>query len=173
MLRSLLIVEEIVVMRVDSNGRVIDANAEGKALLSRVGSDRCHRAMGATDLAGRAVCNDHCVADVTLGRAPACQSRSVVVRERLAQLECHRVGSEVVVLSRRTDSPAPVGDGRITHREREVLRLVAQGMTTNQVAAQLKIRPSTVRTHMEHTLRRLGVHTRAQAVRQALETGQI
>ena len=54
-----------------------------------------------------------------------------------------------------------------------MLRHVAQGRTTSEIARQLGIRPSTVRTHVEHTLDKLGASTRAEAVMKAHESGQL
>ena len=56
---------------------------------------------------------------------------------------------------------------RLTAREREVLRLLADGLTPQQIAASLGISPKTVATHVEHIYAKLGVHSRAQAVASA------
>lgn len=61
----------------------------------------------------------------------------------------------------------------LSPREREVLALVARGLTTSRIARRLGMRPSTVRTHMEHVRDKLGVRTRAQAVAQALAMGEL
>jgi ATP/maltotriose-dependent transcriptional regulator MalT len=55
-------------------------------------------------------------------------------------------------------------EGVLTHRELEVLELVAQGLTNRQVAHALFISPATVRTHLEHIYEKLGVRTRTGAV---------
>ena len=49
-------------------------------------------------------------------------------------------------------------------REREILGLVAQGMTNIQVARMLWISPGTVRKHLENVYEKLGVHTRTGAI---------
>ena len=54
--------------------------------------------------------------------------------------------------------------GGLTPREREVLRLVAQGQTNREVARSLWISPATVRRHLENTFEKLGVRSRAAAV---------
>jgi two-component system OmpR family response regulator len=66
-------------------------------------------------------------------------------------------------LLRRT-APAPPGGPRLTERELEVLRLLAEGASAPEIARELVISPKTVRGHIEHILRKLDVHTRAQAV---------
>jgi len=55
----------------------------------------------------------------------------------------------------------------LTRREWEVLDLLAEGATTARIAAELQLRQATIRTHIKHMLRKLGVHSRDQAVRHA------
>ena len=52
----------------------------------------------------------------------------------------------------------------LTPREAEVLRFLVQGLTQREIAERLTISPKTVGTHIEHVLRKLGVHSRMQAV---------
>ncbi len=52
----------------------------------------------------------------------------------------------------------------LTTRQAEVLRLIALGRSTEQVAHDLRIAPATVRKHLEHVYDRLGVTSRTQAV---------
>jgi RNA polymerase sigma factor (sigma-70 family) len=52
----------------------------------------------------------------------------------------------------------------LTPREREILGLVAEGMTNAEVARILWISPGTVRKHLENAYEKLGVRTRAGAV---------
>jgi DNA-binding CsgD family transcriptional regulator len=59
---------------------------------------------------------------------------------------------------------------QLTERERDVLELVAQGLTNREVAARLFISSGTVRTHLEHVYEKLGVRTRAGAVAAAFRT---
>jgi DNA-binding NarL/FixJ family response regulator len=55
-------------------------------------------------------------------------------------------------------------DGRLTFREEEVLRLVADGMTDRQIAARLGVSKRTAEAHVGHILHKLGARNRAQAV---------
>jgi DNA-binding NarL/FixJ family response regulator len=57
---------------------------------------------------------------------------------------------------------------RLTRRELEVLRLLAEGLGPVEVAAQLVISRKTVATHIDHILTKLGARSRAQAVAMAL-----
>jgi len=58
----------------------------------------------------------------------------------------------------------------LTKREREVLSLVAQGMTNPQIAEQLVISTSTVQFHVHNILSKLGVGTRTEAVAMAIQS---
>jgi DNA-binding NarL/FixJ family response regulator len=60
---------------------------------------------------------------------------------------------------------------RISEREREVLTLIALGHTTPEIAARLHIGEKTVETHRAHIAQKLGLRTRADLVRFALEHG--
>jgi DNA-binding NarL/FixJ family response regulator len=53
---------------------------------------------------------------------------------------------------------------RLTEREREVLRLLAQGLRTEAIAERLYISARTVQTHVQRILTKLGVHSRLEAV---------
>ena len=64
--------------------------------------------------------------------------------------------------------PTIYPDG-LTVREVEVLRLVAQGMTNEQVAQQLVISPRTVNTHLTSIYGKIGVNSRSAATRYAME----
>jgi DNA-binding NarL/FixJ family response regulator len=73
--------------------------------------------------------------------------------------------------------PGPDHDGEarylldLTEREVEVLRLVAQGLTDPQVAAQLSISPRTVHAHLRTIFGKLAVTTRSAATRLAVASG--
>jgi DNA-binding NarL/FixJ family response regulator len=60
---------------------------------------------------------------------------------------------------------------QLTTRESEVLGLLAEGLSANQIAGELVISPKTVATHVQRILRKLGVHSRTQAVALAYESG--
>jgi len=61
--------------------------------------------------------------------------------------------------------------GVLTPREREVLALLAAGLSSKQVARELVISPRTLGTHVQHVLTKLGVHNRVQAVAIAHRAG--
>lgn len=61
----------------------------------------------------------------------------------------------------------------MTDRERQVLRLVADGMSNEQIATELMLSAETVRTHVRNAMQKLGTHTRAHAVVEALRNEEI
>jgi DNA-binding CsgD family transcriptional regulator len=61
----------------------------------------------------------------------------------------------------------------LTQREREVLRLLADGFSNEEIGRQLFISPETVRTHIRKAMSRLGAETRTQAVAKALRLSLI
>src|SRR5258708_30185006 len=67
-----------------------------------------------------------------------------------------------------TASPLTYPNG-LTTREVEVLRLVAQGLTNEQVAQRLVISPRTVDTHLTSIYSKIGVSSRTAAIRYAIE----
>ena len=63
------------------------------------------------------------------------------------------------------------GQPRLTEREREIVRLLADGMTSNEVAAQLHISIRTVESHRNNISRKLGFSSIADLVRYAVRNG--
>jgi DNA-binding CsgD family transcriptional regulator len=61
----------------------------------------------------------------------------------------------------------------LTERQREVLALLAEGRSTDEIAAQLGISVTTVRNHVANLIAALGVHTRLQAVIAARKAGLV
>jgi NarL family two-component system response regulator LiaR len=66
-----------------------------------------------------------------------------------------------------TTNPKPPGSD-LTEREREVLALMVKGMSNDEIAAHLTVRPSTAKFHVGNVLSKLGVDTRTEAVALAL-----
>jgi len=61
------------------------------------------------------------------------------------------------------------GRDGLTKREREVLRLIAEGLTTKEIGARLKISPKTAQVHRDNLKQKLNLHSTAAVVRYAIE----
>lgn len=61
----------------------------------------------------------------------------------------------------------------LTHRERDVLALLAEGLSTDKIAERLHLSKPTVRNHVQNLLPKLGVHSRAEAVVFAIKYGLV
>jgi len=67
---------------------------------------------------------------------------------------------------------APAGpEDQLSEREREVLALIAEGLTNREIAERLVISPFTARNHVTHILEKLGVSRRAEAAARAVRLG--
>jgi DNA-binding CsgD family transcriptional regulator len=62
---------------------------------------------------------------------------------------------------------------RLSPREREILQLMVDGLEPPEVAQRLGIRPATLRTHVYNILKKLGVHSKTQAVLLAVRQGRV
>ena len=62
------------------------------------------------------------------------------------------------------DEPPPPPPPHLTPRQSEVLRLLQRGCSTEVIAQELHLSTETVRNHIRHLLKALGVHTRLEAV---------
>lgn len=70
-----------------------------------------------------------------------------------------------------THVPSAEAIGDLSEREVEVLQLMARGMSNQEIAQELWVSATTVKTHVSHILTKLGVRDRVQAVVEAYDSG--
>lgn len=176
---DLLLLAEAQLMKGDA-AQAIDTAAEGVRLCQR--SHTQEHLAGLHIVEGGALLARHepeqALAAVALARATI---------ERTGA-ELYRAGADRLDAACRaalTDTPAPTADpavaetgrltrpvgGRLTAREREVLALMAEGRTNRQIAEALVLSDKTVKRHLSNIFDKLGVSSRAAAVRSAFQAG--
>ena len=72
--------------------------------------------------------------------------------------------------------PAPVGEPEVkplSEREKEILQLIAKGVSNSEAARMLNVSKATIRTHLEHIYRKLEVTNRVEAVTEGIRKGLI
>lgn len=77
------------------------------------------------------------------------------------------------MVSSSTWRQAPELDSELSERENQVLQLLVEGLTNKQIAAQLQLRPSTVKQYISNILAKLHAQSRTEAVAAALKMGLI
>jgi len=157
-------------LSVDDDGLIRDANEAAAALFGPCVGRPCSQVVGAAGTDGRVHCTPGC-------------AREQLQRGGTNDLPCARVAGEVVSLACSVldggvivavhTSGRRVPDSPLTSRELDVIELVAAGFVNKRIARRLQISASTVGTHMEHILDKLGVRSRAAAITKAFRTGQL
>jgi|SRR5579883_1971817 predicted ATPase/DNA-binding CsgD family transcriptional regulator len=99
-----------------------------------------------------------------LCRAQGCE----MLLEAVALLKSLQPGQPIPTSATVTKPSSPVHGG-LTARETEVLRLLASGLTNNQIASSLVLSPRTVNVHVQAIYRKLDVISRSAATRYAVE----
>jgi DNA-binding NarL/FixJ family response regulator len=91
----------------------------------------------------------------------------------LAPAVTRRLISEFARLRPRPETLPAAALGMLTPRETQVLRLVAEGLSNQEIAARLVVTDETVKTHVSRMLSKLGLRDRTQAVVTAYESGLV
>ncbi len=81
------------------------------------------------------------------------------------------IAARVLAFFAGRDTASIVPFPALTDREREILDLVARGLTNAEIASRLVLSPKTVRNHVSNVFAKLAVATRAEAVAQARDAG--
>lgn len=80
--------------------------------------------------------------------------------------------TNVLVASLRENRPSDERDiEKLTRRERDILKLISQGMTNKAIARKLSITESTVKVHVKHLLKKMKLKSRVEAAVWALQSG--
>ena len=107
-----------------------------------------------------------------IGRAVVAAAAGQAVLDPAVQ---QRLLSAADASGRATRAGAPVagpaGDGELTPREAEVLRLIAGGQSNREIARSLFVSEATVKTHVNRIFAKTGARDRAQAIRYAYTRG--
>lgn len=112
--------------------------------------------------------------------AVACLFKDISEQELLSALMLVAHGRAVIdprvagaVGPRAAPAPVPPDPGLLTSREHDVLRLIARGLTTAQMADRLGRSPNTVKSHARSLFGKLAAHNRVQALAAARERGLV
>jgi DNA-binding CsgD family transcriptional regulator/ArsR family metal-binding transcriptional regulator len=90
--------------------------------------------------------------------------------ERIRMLEASLKTDKQNEKAMDSSRPSKRTDFGLTNREMEVLKLIAQGYTNNEISGMLFISPHTVKSHMIHIFNKLGVNDRTQAAVLAIQS---
>jgi DNA-binding CsgD family transcriptional regulator len=166
---------EIRVLASQSDGRVTGQSRAARELLGSANDRACWSLMQNVPGARRLPCTRGCVRAL-LSNSRAVSSHSIDLRGQTFDMRCEPVGDRIVTTLRarltgpeeRVGPTSPKGpvteQARLTPREMEVLRLLAEGLDGSEIAESLGIRAGTVRTHVEHMRASLHCRTRAGLV---------
>jgi DNA-binding NarL/FixJ family response regulator len=100
----------------------------------------------------------------------ATEAGGIFLSPPLARLLINYIADQVVVPADAKDSASEIYQ-RLLPRERETLQRLAAGQSTEQIAAEMSVALSTVRTYVSRVLRKVAVRTRGEAIALAYRTG--
>jgi PAS domain S-box-containing protein len=172
----------------DGDLNVVSWNPAAEALTGvpadeAIGSP-CWRVLGAVDLAGSIVCHPGCSSARLASEGWPVRCQHVLVRTRDGRREVSlstvaiRNGGEPLYLHLlhdgarpRSESASQEPDCSLTPRQREVLRLIVDGVPAKVIASRLRISEATVRNHIRAILLELRCHSQLEAVATARRRG--
>ena len=177
------------VIVIDAQGRTVDFNEAAEHLtgISRreaIGAP-CWEVVAGVDDEGRPVCSRACpilerarrgepVPAVELLLRTAVGRRRAVVSTLIVTCAGERVVVHVAHAARPAFRPAAEAEThRLTPRQREILRLLAEGLSTQAIAERLRLSPETVKNHVRSVLAALRARSRLEAVAKARRAGLV
>lgn len=172
------------VFRTDAESRVSEWNPECERLTGIRADEAegrpCWEVIAGRDADGGIVCHPGCsVARLARQGWPVrCTDLHMRTRHGVKRITISTIvlrGEEettILHVLRETAAGAPAatpsgGQPSLTPRQREILRLLVQGVRAKQIAAQLTLSETTVRNHIRAILRELGAHSQLEAVARA------
>lgn len=152
-------------------GQVVAENRAARTSLGHPNGKPCWQQVGEMEDVKGLPCHEGCT--TRLMQRARDTTAHVTWRGDPYQLSCVPVNGKVVSVL--APCPGPPGDAgeELTARERDVLRLLAEGMNSARIAEELGIGTGTVRTHVEHLREKLEVPTRAAIVGRAFRLGYL
>jgi DNA-binding NarL/FixJ family response regulator len=88
----------------------------------------------------------------------------VAGHSRISPAMAAKLLNEFQAMTKRAEDRQPLAPPRLTDRELQVLKLVAQGLGNRDIAQQLYISENTVKNHIRNILEKLQLHSRMEAV---------
>ena len=174
---------------IDERGQILSWNRGAERLLGHRANDvlgkPCREVICGCDIFGNHYCSGNCplltmvregkpVHRFQLDVVNAFNERVRINVQSVAIPESRPSEFTVVqIMTPQRDAAATAPDFArgLSNREREVLQLLVAGADTEQIAGSLSIASATARTHIQNLLRRLKVHSRAEAVALAHRAG--
>lgn len=108
---------------------------------------------------------------ITLGRLDDAKAAVTAAEELLARWRGWRLDDLDAVRRRLGGGPEPAGPSALTPREREVVALIAEGLTNAELAARLYISPKTAAVHVSNVLAKLQMSSRTEVAAWAIREG--
>jgi ATP/maltotriose-dependent transcriptional regulator MalT len=109
-----------------------------------------------------------------LGRVEAAAEQVRVAHEALEGMQAEREAEHAGEFASRLDPASPgAGASVLTARERDVLKLVAQGLSNPEIAQRLVLSEHTVKRHLANILRKLNLSSRSAAAAWGVRTGLV
>ncbi|MDZ4718264.1 MAG: response regulator transcription factor [Roseiflexaceae bacterium] len=140
-------------------------NPKGMVLILTASSDRLHHARAVEAGAAGVMHKSAQAAEIIDATRRLSEGEFLLTPTQIIEL-MHLAGQH-----REQNRDAQNSFARLTPREREVLRALAQGLSDKEIAQQLQISHETQRTHIVNLLGKLGVHSRLEALVFALRHG--